>query len=181
MKEAGVEFAVIRLGNRTTGNGQINIDPYFKTNIEGALDAGIKVGVYFYTQAVTVEEAVEEATFCIENLKGYDVTYPVVFDTERYDGTGRADKMANSVRTEIAKAFLEKVKSAGYIPAIYMSTNWSLLNINLRELTDYDLWYAYYGEELYYPYRFTIWQYASDGSVPGVTGDVDVNISFKDY
>ncbi|MCR5584546.1 MAG: glycoside hydrolase family 25 protein [Lachnospiraceae bacterium] len=181
VKEAGVEFAIIRLGNRTTGSGQINLDPYFRDNMMGAIDAGIKVGVYFYTQAITVEEAKEEADFCIENLKEFEVTYPVVFDSERYDGTGRADKMANSVRTEIAKAFLERVKSAGYKPAIYMSTNWSLLNINLRDLTDYDLWYAYYGEELYYPYKFTIWQYASDGSVPGVSGDVDVNISFKEY
>ncbi len=181
VKDAGVEFAIIRLGNRTTGAGQINIDPFFRDNMTGAIEAGIKVGVYFYTQAVTVEEAIEEADFCIENLKDFEVTYPVVFDTERYDGSGRADKMANSVRTEIARAFLERVKSAGYTPSIYMSTNWSLLNINLRDLTDYDLWYAYYGEELYYPYRFTIWQYASDGSVPGVSGDVDVNISFKDY
>ncbi len=181
VKEAGVEFAIIRIGNRTTESGKINIDPYFEENMKGAIEAGIKVGVYFYTQAISVEEALEEADFCIDNLKGYDVTYPVVFDSERYDGTGRADKMANSVRTEIAKAFMDRVKSAGYIPAIYMSTNWSLLNINMRDLSEYDLWYAYYGEELYYPYKYTIWQYASDGQVPGVSGDVDINISFVDY
>ncbi len=178
---AGVEFAMIRIGNRTVNGGNLVLDPCFHDNIKGALEAGIKVGVYFYTQAVTKEEAEEEALFCLENMAGYDVTYPVVFDTERYEGNARANDLDSTLRTEVAKTFMDKIKNSGFVPAIYMNTSWSIMNVNLESLSDYDLWYAYYGDDLYYPYRFTIWQYTDKGEIPGIKGHVDLNISFAEY
>jgi GH25 family lysozyme M1 (1,4-beta-N-acetylmuramidase) len=181
VKNAGVDYAMIRLGHRASISGEIAEDPMFRENIEGAAAAGLKVGVYFYTQAVNLEEAREEAEFCIDRLAGYELSFPVAFDTERAGENGRANNLDNALRTEIAKTFMERVKEAGFKPAIYMNTSWSLTSIDLQDLTDYDLWYAFYGEDLYYPYRFTMWQYSDKGSVPGVKGHVDLNISFVDY
>ncbi|MGN0506360.1 MAG: beta-L-arabinofuranosidase domain-containing protein [Lachnospiraceae bacterium] len=181
VKAAGVDYAIIRLGYRGTAEaGNCAIDPYYKQNIEGALAAGLQVGVYYFTQAITVEEAIEEANIVIENLQGYDITFPVVFDTEQATDA-RANKLPNSVRTECAKAFCDTILAAGYTPVIYAGTNWSILNLNMEELQGYDFWYAYYGNELYFPYQFTMWQYTESGRIDGVSGEVDLNISFIDY
>ncbi len=180
----GVEFAIIRLGFRGMGTqGTCELDPYFKQNAEGAKKAGIDVGVYFFTQATTVEEAKEEAKFVIDNLKGYDITWPVVFDTEAITSykAARANKLSREVRTACAKAFLEEIKAAGYTPMLYANTRWSILNLDLAELSDYDFWYAYYGDDLYYPYKFSMWQYTASGTVDGIKGNADLNISFVDY
>jgi len=180
----GVEFAIIRLGFRGMGtNGTCELDPYFKQNVEGAKAAGIDVGVYFFTQATTVEEAKEEARFVIDNLKGYDITWPVVYDTEDIPSykAARANVLPRETRTACAKAFLEEVKAAGYTPMLYANTRWSILKLDLAELSDYDFWYAYYGDEIYYPYKFSMWQYSSSGKVDGIKGDTDLNISFVDY
>lgn len=180
----GVEFAIIRLGFRGMGtNGTCELDPYFKQNIEGAMAAGIDVGVYFFTQATTEEEAREEAKFVIDNLKGYDIIWPVVFDTEEITSyaAARANKLSKEVRTACTKAFLEEIKAAGYTPMLYANTRWSILNLDLAELSDYDFWYAYYGDDIYYPYQFSMWQYTSTGTVDGIKGSADLNISFKDY
>lgn len=181
VKAAGVDYAMIRLGYRGTGEaGNCALDPYYKQNIEGALSAGLQVGVYYFTQAVTVEEAIEEANIVIENLRGYDITFPVVYDTEQASDA-RANKMPNSVRTACAKAFCDTILAAGYTPVIYAGTNWSILNLNMEELQGYDFWYAYYGSDLYFPYQFTMWQYTQNGRIDGVAGDVDLNVSFIDY
>ncbi len=181
VRNAGIEFVMIRIGNSKLNSGEITLDPRYEEYIEGAQAAGLKVGVYYYSQAVTVEEALKEAQFCIENLAGRDITFPVVFDTERYDGSSRADVIEKDLRTDIAVAFLNRIKDAGYIPAVYMNTSWSLTAVDLERLTEYDLWYAYYGEELYWPYRFTMWQYTDKASVPGIKGNTDLNIAFIDY
>ena len=180
---SGIDYAIIRLGYRGTApEGNTAMDPYFEQNIKGALDAGLHVGVYYFTQAVTVEEAIEEANIVIDALKGYNITFPVVYDTEYREG-GRANDLPNELRTACAKAFCDTVLAAGYTPVIYTSTNWSVLDLNLEELTNYDLWYAYYGnpEDLYYPYEYTMWQYTDSGKVDGINGAVDMNISFMDY
>lgn len=180
----GVEFAIIRLGFRGMGTqGTCELDPYFKQNVEGALAAGLEVGVYFFTQATTVEEAKEEARFVIDNLKGYDITWPVVFDTEEITSykAARANKLSREVRTACTKAFLEEIKAAGYTPMLYANTRWSILKLDLAELSEYDFWYAYYGDEIYYPYQFSMWQYTSSGAVDGIEGNADLNISFVDY
>ncbi len=180
----GVEFAMIRLGFRGMGSkGTCELDPYFKQNIEGAKKAGIDVGVYFFTQATTVEEAKEEARFVIDNLKGYDITWPVVYDTEAITSykAARANVLSREVRTACAKAFLEEIKAAGYTPMLYANTRWSVLKLDMSQLSEYDFWYAYYGDALYYPYDFTMWQYTSAGTVDGIKGNADLNISFVDY
>jgi len=180
----GVEFAMIRLGFRGMGTqGTCELDPYFKTNMDGAKAAGIETGVYFFTQATTVEEAKEEAQFVIENLKDYDVTWPVVFDTEAITSykAARANVLSRETRTACAKAFLEEIKAAGYTPMLYANTRWSILNLDMGELSEYDFWYAYYGNDMYYPYQYTMWQYTSGGTVNGIKGKADLNISFVDY
>ncbi len=180
----GVEFAMIRLGFRGMGTqGTCELDPYFKQNMEGATAAGVETGVYFFTQATTVEEAREEARFVIDNLKGYNVTWPVVYDTEAITSykAARANNLSREVRTACAKAFLEEIKAAGYTPMLYANTRWSILKLDLAQLSDYDFWYAYYGDEIYYPYKFSMWQYSSNGTVDGIKGKADLNISFVDY
>lgn len=178
---AGVDYTIIRLGYRgTAATGNCAMDPNYKQNIEGALAAGLQVGVYYFTQAITVEEAIEEANIVIENLKGYDITFPVVFDTEQATDA-RANNLSNAERTACAKAFCDTILAAGYTPVIYAGTNWSVLKLNLEELQGYDFWYAYYGDNLYFPYQFTMWQYTQSGKIDGVDTDVDINVSFVDY
>lgn len=181
--KAGVDYAIIRLGYRgTAAAGNCAMDPYFEQNIKGALDAGLQVGVYYFTQAITVAEAIEEANIVIDALKGYNITFPVVYDTE-YREDGRANDLSNELRTACAKAFCDTVLAAGYTPVVYSSTNWSILDLNLEDLQGYDLWYAYYGnpEDLYFPYEYTMWQYTDKGKVDGIETSVDLNISFMDY
>ena len=183
VKAAGVDYAIIRLGYRgTAAEGNCAMDPYFEQNIKGALNAGLQVGVYYFTQAITVEEAIEEANIVIEALKGYNITFPVVYDTE-YREDGRANDLSNAERTACAKAFCETILAAGYTPVVYSSTNWAVLDLNLEGLTNFDLWYAYYGtpENLYLPYGFTMWQYTDSGKVDGISTNVDLNICFIDY
>ena len=178
-----MDYAIIRLGYRgTAAAGNCAMDPYYEQNIKGALEAGLQVGVYYFTQAITVEEAIEEANIVIDELKGYNITFPVVYDTE-YREDGRANNLSNAERTACAKAFCDTILAAGYTPVIYSSTNWSILNLNLEELQGYDFWYAYYGapENLYMPYGFTMWQYTESGRVDGIETNVDLNISFMDY
>ncbi len=180
---SGVDYAIIRLGYRGTAEaGNCAMDPYYEQNIKGALDAGLQVGVYYFTQAITVEEAIEEANIVIDALKDYNITFPVVYDTEYREG-GRANDLSNADRTACAKAFCDTILAAGYTPVIYSSTNWAVLNLNLEELQGYDLWYAYYGEpeNLYLPYEYTMWQYTDTGRVNGIETNVDLNISFMDY
>ncbi len=180
-KNDGIEFAMIRVGNRGTGStGKINLDPEFKNNVVNATEAGIKAGVYFFSQAITVDEAKEEAKFVINNIKNYNITFPVAFDTQYYTNA-RANNLSNELRTKIAKAFCEEIKKAGYTPVIYCSTDWSMLNLDLEALTDFDIWHALYNTKTYYPYEFNIWEYSDKGSVNGFEGDVAMNVSFKDY
>ena len=181
VKAAGVEYAMIRLGYRGTAEeGKLSTDPKYVDNIKGATSAGLHVGVYFFTQARTVEEAIEEANFVLENLKGYKISFPVVYDTEHTSG-GRANELSNAERTACAKAFCDTILAAGYTPVIYSGTNWTILDLNFEELQMYDFWFAYYGETLKFPYNFTMWQYSNTGTVNGISGDVDLNISFVDY
>lgn len=181
---SGVKYAMIRLGFRGMGTkGTCELDSYYKRNVQGALDAGIEVGVYFFSQATTVEEAKEEAQFVLEHIKEYDVTWPVAYDTEEitsYDAA-RANAISREERTACAKAFLDEIAAAGYTPVLYANTRWSLLKLDLGQLAGYDLWYAYYGTAPYYPYHYTMWQYTNSGKIPGINGNADVNISFVDY
>lgn len=175
---AGIDFAIIRVGYRGYSAGTLVEDPYFKQNIAGATKAGIKVGIYFFTQAITEAEAVEEASMAISLVSGYQLQLPIYFDTEDVDGNGRADKMSVAKRTAITKAFCETVKNAGYMPGVYASTSWYNNQLNAAELTNYDIWVAHYANVCGFKGRYHMWQYTSSGSVPGIKGRVDVNIRY---
>ena len=182
VRDAGVEFAIIRVGYRTYGGGEIKLDEGFVDNISGATAAGLKVGVYFFSQAVTVDEAVAEADAVLDAIAPYDITYPVVDDWERiYDDTARTDDIPVDVLTDSCIAFCERVKSDGYTPMIYQNKGTTLFKLDLPRLQDYDFWLAEYGSEPTYYYDYQMWQYSCTGRIPGIAGEVDLNISFKDY
>ncbi len=185
VKDAGVDFAIIRCGYRGYVTGMISEDVNFRRNVEGALDAGIKVGVYFFSQALTVEEALEEAEFCIELIGDYEIDYPVIYDWEVViddDGdTPRTAHIQPDALTNNALVFAERVKIAGFTPAIYANKKTAIWKYDLSRLDGIDIWIAEYSDAPTYFYDFAIWQYSSDGRVPGIDADVDLNISFKDY
>ncbi len=183
--EDGVDFAILRVGYRGYESGALNLDERFHEYIQGALDAGLDVGVYFFSQALTTEEAVEEANFVMEQLRGYEVTFPVIFDWEFMDSeeARTSDTMPYTV-TECAAAFCDTVRDGGYKPMVYGSRRFALLKLNMGKLAEYDFWFAEYKDghnEPTYPYNYQIWQYASDGAVDGIEGEVDMNICFADY
>ena len=184
LKAAGVDYVMIRVGARGYSTGQITIDEDFKGNMEGAIAEGLDVGVYFYSQAINQDEAVQEASIVIQNLEPYrgKVKYPVAFDMEfvvndeaRIDGLNRDD------RTAIATAFLEGVRAAGYVPMIYGDKEWLIKEIDIAKLQDYDVWLAQDADIPDYPYEYAMWQYTTTGTVNGITGDADLNICFIGY
>jgi GH25 family lysozyme M1 (1,4-beta-N-acetylmuramidase) len=139
-------------------------------------------GVYFFTQAVTVDEALEEAAYVIENIADYDVPYPVVFDVEMIDGAnGRANSLTKEERTDITIAFCEAVKQAGYTPMVYGNVKCFTKLLDMTRLEDYEKWYAFYDNYMYMPYNVSCWQYTEKGTVDGISGKVDMNISYKTW
>lgn len=187
VKEFGVQYAMIRLGYRwiNRDEGNLSLDDYFEQNIKGANEAGVAVGVYFFSQALNKAEAVEEAEMVLQYIKDYSVTYPVVFDTEEVISSNgyvaRANDLTRQQRTDITKAFCEVIENAGYHPMIYANTKWMIMGIDLEQLTMYDKWFAYYSENITFPYKFHMLQYSDAGKVPGISSNVDLNISFVDY
>lgn len=181
VKGSGVEFVIIRMGYRGYGNGQLVVDEMFHENISAALNAGLGVGVYIFSQAISEEEAIEEAEFVVQNIRDYEITYPVVFDTEeiKYDDA-RTDDLSIDKLTDITIAFCEKLKQLGHEPYIYANGKWLTTKLNLELLTEYNLWYADYQERPLYPYEFKMWQYSEKGTIPGIKGPVDLNIFFND-
>lgn len=178
--EDEVDYAFIRLGIRGYTEGEILEDETFQRNIKGALKNDIDVGVYFFTQAMSEEEAEEEADFVIESIAPYKVTYPVVIDVEAVTSTNaRGNDLTSEERTKYCIVFCEKIKEAGYTPMIYGNLKTFMLLLNIEELEEYDKWFAYYDEAYYFPYDFKIWQYTNKGKVAGIKGDVDLNISFE--
>ena len=182
VKAAGIDFVIVRVGIRTYGGGDIMEDKNYKKNISGAIDAGLHVGAYFFSQATSAEEAIEEADMLIDAVKPYDITYPLIFDWEIISGDdARTDTVSVDTLANCCVAFCERVKSAGYTPMIYQNKNTSMMKLDIQRLKDYPFWLAEYNTKPTYYYDFQIWQYASDGYVPGIEGDVDMNISFRDY
>ena len=177
----GVEFAFIRVGNRGYGaEGKMLEDDRFEENVEGALQAGIKVGVYFYTQALNEQELLEEANFVLEKIAPYKIECPVVYDVEKVSGAnGRMNALSLEERTNLTLLFCQTIEAAGYKPMIYYNMEMATLMLDLETLENYDKWLAYYNPEMYYPYDYKIWQYTHNGKVNGIEGDVDLNICFE--
>jgi len=175
----GVEFAFIRVGNRGYGSGAIVDDPQFEANIVGAISNGIRVGVYFFSQAITEEEALEEAGYVLERVAPYKITCPIVLDVEKVsDSEARMNKISKEQRTANTLTFLKAVEAAGYKTMLYHNMEMATLKMDMTQLEDYEKWFAYYNKELYYPYAYSVWQYSDKGKVDGISGDVDMNISF---
>ena len=182
VKEAGVEFAIIRVGNRTYGGGEIHIDEKVHQNLENAIANDIEVGVYFFSQAINTDETLEEADALLEIIEKYDITYPVVYDWEIiYDDKARTDNVPVDVLTDCCITFCERIKSSGYTPMIYQNKRTTLFKLDLPRLQDYDFWLAEYNDGATYYYDYDIWQYSCKGKIPGISGDVDLNLSFVDY
>ena len=184
LKAAGVDYVMIRLGSRGYTTGQITLDENFKENIEGAIEAQLDVGIYFYSQAVSQDEAVQEANFVVQNLEPYraHVKYPVAFnmgfvsnDKSRIEGLSREDK------TTVTISFLDAVRASGYVPMIYGDKEWLLKEVDLTKLQDYDVWLSQEEEIPDYPYRYAMWQYNTDGVLNGTDGGADLNICFVSY
>ncbi len=180
VKNAGITFAIIRAGYRGSSTGVLVEDPYFKTNIKGATAAGIKVGVYFFTQAITEAEAVEEASMVLSLVSGYKITYPIFIDTESATN-GRANGLSKSARTAVVSAFCKTIKNAGYTAGVYASKSWFNNQLNASSLSSYCIWVAQYNSSCTYSGKYNIWQYSSKGSVSGISGNVDMNISYLGY
>ena len=179
--DAGVDFAIIRVGYRGYSQGAIQPDTNFQKNMEGALKAGLDVGVYFFSQATTVREAEEEADYVLEAIRNYPVTYPVVFDWEFIDGQqARPDELEGERMTECAKTFCELVRAGGYTPMVYFNQEQGYLYYQLDQLDEFSFWLAEYDEKPDFYYDFEMWQYTHTGTVPGIQGNVDLNLAFRD-
>ena len=181
VKASGIEFAIVRLGYRGYGEeGKLVEDKLALDNIEGALAAGLKVGVYFFSQAISVEEAREEAQFVLDRIEEYDITMPVVYDWEYISEEARTANMDRRTLTDCYIAFCEKIEAAGYTPMPYFNTYQSRDLMNLYELERWPFWLALYSSRMTFPYRIEMWQYTDSGRVPGIEGNVDLNLFFVD-
>ena len=177
-KKAGVEFVIIRIGYRGYGSGTLVQDPKFEEHFTNARNAGLRVGVYFFTQAVNEAEAREEAQACVYVLNGRKLDYPIYYDTEASgSGSGRADGLGVTDRTKCAIAFCEEVKSLGYQPGVYASTTWFRKRVDLSQLTKYSIWNAHY-DVASSPISCNMWQGTCTARIPGYGGQIDVNISY---
>lgn len=178
---SGVEFAMIRCGYRGYSKGVIVADKTFEQNIQGALDAGLEVGVYFFSQAIDTWEAREEAAYVLEAIEGYELTYPVVFDWEfiAENSQARTNGMEAVEVTNCAGVFCDMVAEAGYTPMVYFNQDAGYLTYQLDELDQYGFWLAEYDTTPSFYYHFDLWQYTHRGSVPGIKGSVDLNLDFR--
>ena len=175
----GVEFAILRLGHRGYSEGGLFLDKTFEQNLRGALDAGLEVGVYFFSQAITPQEAEEEADYVLEALNGQELSFPVAFDWEPISGDeARTDGLDGETVTRCAAAFCKRIEDAGYRPAVYFNRTQGYLRYDLRDLTDYELWLAEYDAVPNFYYHFDLWQYSQTGRVEGIQGDVDLDLAF---
>jgi GH25 family lysozyme M1 (1,4-beta-N-acetylmuramidase) len=176
----GVDFAIIRAVYRGYGSaGKLMEDERFDANIAGAMDVGISVGLYVYTQAISDEEVIEEANLAIAKAAKYTEKCTIVVDVEKVmDADGRMNALEVSERTRLVALFCQMIEEAGYTPMIYCNLEMAVLLLDMEQLTGYDIWFAAYRDTLYYPYAYSMWQYTEKGSVDGIDGAVDLNLSF---
>lgn len=178
VKNAGINFAIIRCGYRGYGSGVLVQDPKFASHISGAKAAGLRVGIYFFSQAITEAEAVEEASMAVKLANQYGINMPIAIDSEyAAGGRGRADGLSKADRTKITVAFCNTVANSGYRPMVYASKSWFSSHLDVSKFGSYRIWVAHYADKCGYGGRYDIWQNTSKGSVDGVPGNVDMNIS----
>lgn len=179
VKASGIEFVMMRVGYRGYGeSGKLVEDTNFQANIRGASDAGLKIGVYFFSQALNLEEVAEEVDFLLERIEGWEIAMPVVYDWEYVSDEARTANMDARTLTDCSRHFCELVEEAGYQPMIYFNRNQAAHLLHLEELTDYPFWLAAYTDRMGFAYKVDMWQYTDNGRVPGIEGPVDVDVLF---
>lgn len=178
---SAIDYAFIRLGYRGYGaEGGIRLDGYYTANMQAATEHGVDVGVYFYSQATSYEEGVEEANFVLSNLGDYTLKYPIVLDREDpMVEDARTNDMSAEQHTQAALGFLETIKAAGYQTMMYTNRMYFALYVDIDSVYQYPIWYAQYADEPDWPYEFEIWQYTENGEIPGIAGPVDMNLQMK--
>ena len=174
--EAGIRFVMIRVGYRGYETGELILDEFAQRNYQGARAAGLDVGVYLFAQAISVEEAREEAEFLLDAIDGWEVALPVVYDWEYVSADARTGAVDKRTVTDCTVAFCEAVQKKNYTPMVYFNRHQAQDFLHLEELTDYPFWLAMYSDRMTYPYRVQMWQYTQTGRVPGIQGDVDINL-----
>ena len=182
VKAEGYDFAILRIGYRGYGeSGSLNPDKTFKENIERAHEAGMDVGVYFFSQAINTDEAREEAQFVIDRLKGYSLELPVVYDPESIlDDKARTDDVSGVQLTENTLAFCSMIEDAGYKHMVYSNLLWEAFRFDMTKLCDFPFWYADYELKPQTPYKYVMWQYTNEGRVDGISGVTDINIEIME-
>ncbi len=178
VKEAGFEFVMIRLGYRGSIEGLLLEDEWAQRNYQGAKAAGLKVGAYFFSQSISREEAIEEANYAMQLMSGWELDMPLVYDWEYLQDTYRNAHVDARMLTDFTKAFCETVEQAGYEAMVYFNPSLARDRLYLEELTDYSFWLAMYTEDMDFPHRVDMWQYTCEGAVPGIVGNVDINLYF---
>lgn len=176
VKSAGVDFVMLRIGWRGSEQGILTADTRFESYYDGATAVGLKVGGYFFSQATSREEAMEEALFVLELIDGRSFSMPIAFDWEHIGETARTWGMDGKTLTTCAISFCDVLKRSGYDPMVYFNPDTSLNLLELPSLTQYGFWLAMYDHPMDYPYRVDLWQYTNTGTIPGITGDVDINL-----
>jgi len=177
VREAGYEFVMIRIGGRGYGeDGNLFPDIMAKNHYEGAKEAGLKVGAYFFSQATDTDEALEEARFALKLLEGWELDLPVAYDWEFISNEARTAYTDQHTVAMCSQVFCNEMQAAGFQPMVYFGLWYGYPYFEY--LMEYPVWIALYTEKLEYAYRFDMWQYTGSGSVPGVKGDVDINIYF---
>lgn len=181
LRQAGVTIAMIRVGYRGYGaEGKLKEDDMFRTHIEGAKAAGIRVGIYFFSQATSYEEGVAEAQFAMNSAREYALDLPIVIDTEELlVEDARTANLSVDARTDAIVGFCETVKNAGHTPMIYSNRNWFVQNLDMTRLGEYKLWLAQYANQPDFPYLYSGWQYTGTGRISGIDQDIDMNVWFE--
>lgn len=179
VKASGVDYVIIRCGYRGSSTGTLIQDQSFAKNMQGAVAAGLKVGIYVFSQAIDEVEAVKEASLAVACAQGYNLTYPIFIDTE--SSGGRADKIDKATRTAVVNAFCQTVANSGYKAGIYASKTWFEDKLNMGAIGNYRIWLAQYSKEPTYKGKYDMWQYSSKGTISGIKGNVDLNLSYMGY
>ena len=173
---AGIEFVFIRVGYRGYESGLLNLDEMAQQNYAGAKAAGLRVGAYFFSQALNEQEAIEEAEFVLEQISTWQLDMPVVFDWEFLQEDARTNGMTGEEITACIHAFNQKITDAGYSPMVYFNPHMASNTLDLEQLVEYPFWLAMYSDRMTFDYQVAMWQYTSEGTVPGIEGDVDINL-----
>ena len=182
VRQDGIDYVMLRVGARGYKTGELKLDENFADNLKKATEAGLQVGLYLYSQAVTVEEAAAEAQFILDQIGEYKITYPIAIDMEFVDNdSARVESLTRDERTAVTSAFVNKIREARYTPMIYGDTEWLVKRIDLAKFSDCCIWLSEEKDIPKYPYQFDMWEYTQKGEVDGIDGYVNLNISFIDY